>query len=413
MPPVRKLLGNRLAGCVVAIALPLLFGAIASNASEKVLHAFKGGSDGDFPAGGLISDASGNLIGTTANGGGGTGCQGGQGCGTVFQLSPNGNEIVLHAFAGGSDGALPLGSLIADSAGNFNGTTSEGGSADEGTIFKLAPDGTATVLYAFTGGSDGGGPEGNLTKDGNGNLFGATALGGNLADCGGYGCGVVFELDSTGHESVLYAFTGGTDGLGPSGGVIRDGNGNLYGETTVGGINCGDAPSGCGVVFMLAPDGTETVLHTFQGGSDGELPRGSLLMDNAGNLYGTTVGGGGAPCNCGTVFRLAPDDTETVLYVFQDGNDGANPEAGLIRDKTGNLYGTTYAGGPSRCQHSGCGTVFKVALDGTETVLYAFKKLRYGQQPNAALLAGKDGLLYGTATAGGANNDGVVFSVTK
>ncbi len=412
MPSFLSPLSRRFPGWILATSISALIGIAPVNAAENVLYSFKGGTDGIAPFGSLITDGSGHLYGTTVGGGSGTGCQGGQGCGTVFRLAPNGTESVLYAFAGGTDGAFPRGSLITDSVGNFYGTTSAGGSTDEGTIFKLTPNGTENVLYTFTGESDGGEPEDSLTKAGNANFYGATAVGGNMADCGGQGCGTVFELDSTGHESVLYAFTGGSDGGGPSGGLIRDKNGNLYGETGGGGINCGDAPSGCGVVFKLAPDGTETVLYTFQGGSDGELPRGSLLMDNAGNLYGTTLGGGGAPCNCGTVYRLAPSGTETVLHAFQAHSDGGLPEAGLIADKAGNLYGTTYAGGSTNCKGAGCGIVFKVAPDGTETVLFAFSA-RHGRNPTAALLKGKNGLLYGTASAGGKNNDGVVFSVTK
>jgi len=413
MPSGGNLLSGRLLSCILALSSSAFTSTVAASASEKVLYSFKGGGDGANPSGALISDVSGNLIGTTTEGGTGTDCAFNNGCGTVFELAPDGAVTVLYSFAGGSDGSFPSGSLIADSAGNFYGTTPEGGSANEGTIFKLASNGTENVFYTFMGGSGGGVPDDNLTKDGSGNLYGATAFGGNMADCGGGGCGTVFKIDSSGHESVLYAFTGGSDGSEPSGGVIGDGKGNLYGETIVGGINCGDAPSGCGVVFKLAPDGTETVLYTFQGGRDGAIPDGSLLMDIAGNLYGTTTAGGGAPCNCGTVFRLAPDGTETVLHAFQDGSDGGAPFAGVIADKAGNLYGTTYAGGNTRCHGAGCGTVFKLTPDGTETVLYAFEKLRYGQEPNASLLAGKDGLLYGTATAGGGKNDGVVFSVKR
>jgi uncharacterized repeat protein (TIGR03803 family) len=153
-------------------------------------------------------------------------------------------------------------------------------------------------------------------------------------------------------------------------------------------------------------------LHAFQGGSDGIIPSGGLISDNAGNLYGTTEGGGGS-CDCGTVFRLAPDGTETVLYAFKGGLDGDIPEGGLIADEKGNLYGTTFYGGNAGCKGNGigCGVVFEVKPTGKETVLEIFKA-KQGRNSAAALLMGKKGILYGTTTAGGGHNDGVVFSVT-
>jgi len=165
------------------------------------------------------------------------------------------------------------------------------------------------------------------------------------------------------------------------------------------------------------PDGTETVLYAFQGGSDGAQPRSALVSDAAGNFYGTSDVGGNtqscaAPDGCGVVFKLAPDGTETALYAFEGGSDGNLPFAGVIRDKSGNLYGTTYEGGSTACHGAGCGTVFKLAPDGTETVLYAFDKRNKGRNPAAALLL-KSGILYGTAVEGGTDNDGVVFSVKK
>jgi uncharacterized repeat protein (TIGR03803 family) len=315
--------------------------------------------------------------------------------------------------------------LIIDRAGNLYGTTVEGGGANnDGTVFKLAADGTETVLYAFKGGSDGVAPVGSLVADRSGNLYGDTASGGSYmgSACADRGCGTVFEIASNGTETILYAFQGESDGGVPYAGLTRNKSGNLYGTTSEGGINCnGVTTFGCGVVFQVTPSGVESVLYTFQGGNDGYLPEAGLTMDTDGNLYGTTaVGGtGGAQCveaqdGCGTVFKLAPDGTETVLYSFQGGTDGWDPLAGVVRDKTGNLYGTTFAGGGAHCAHTrpGCGTVFKLAPDGTETVLFAFYN-SHGRQPAAGLLMGKNGLLYGTTPTGGKNNDGVVFSVNK
>jgi uncharacterized repeat protein (TIGR03803 family) len=410
-PDVLRLVVSSGLACVIWTT----FGGNAAIASEKVLYAFEGGSDGAVPYGGLISDNAGNLYGTTSGGGSGTGCPGN--CGTVFKVTPDGTENVLYSFQGGSDGAGPIAGLIADSAGNYYGTTSAGGAADAGTVFELAPDGTETVLYPFKGGSDGGVPWAGLIMDSARNLYGTTEFGGNMAECNRDGCGTVFKVTPSGAETVLYSFcsqTNCSDGSSPVAGLIMDSEGNFYGTTGVGGTgSCSGFPN-CGTVFKVTPDGTETVLYSFHGGSDGALPEAGLIADNNGNFYGTTAGGGGCAANgnCGTVFKFAPDGTETVLYAFQGGSDGNIPEAGVIMDTFGNLFGTTYSGGgTTKCHRGGCGTVFKLAPDGRETVLFAFGN--GGRFPAAGLLAGPHGLLYGTATAGGAGHDGVVFHVKK
>jgi len=380
---------------------------------EKALYSFKGGSDGLIPQAGVIADAAGNLYGTASEGGGGTGCRNGnQGCGIVFSLTPDGTETVLHAFAGGCDGAIPLAALIADKAGNYYGTTFSGGvcNNDEGygSVFKITPNGTESVLYAFTGGSGGENPTGGLIADKKGDLYGAGG-GGNPGGCGGQGCGVVFKLTPKGKISIIYAFQGGTDGAIPSGSLLMDKAGNMYGTTGGGGGTDCDNGFGCGTVFKIAPGGAETVLYAFQGGNDGWFPQNGVVEDGAGNLYGTTAAGG--PGNYGTVFKVTPAGAETVLYAFPGGAAGYGPEAGVILDKAGNLYGTTSSGGGGHCQNDGCGVVFKLAPDGTETVLYAFAN-RGGTYPAAGLLMGKNDTLYGTTTAGGKDGDGVVFKVT-
>ncbi|MGD0189822.1 MAG: choice-of-anchor tandem repeat GloVer-containing protein [Rhizomicrobium sp.] len=400
---------------VIALASTLMTSAFAPALSgERVLHKFQGGSDGATPSGGLIAGSKGHLYGTTDAGGGGVDCSnGGGGCGVIFQVASRGEEKILYAFKGGSDGAFPYGSLLLDNSGNLYGTT-EGGAGTGcngygcGTVFKLAPDGTESLLYAFQGGSDGYIPLGNLIADANGNLYGLTDEGGNYTgtECtrNDTGCGTVFEVQPNGTKITLYAFQGGSDGAFPLGGLVADTSGNLYGTTGSGGAD------DLGTVFKLASDGTESVLYAFQGGTDGEGPRGGVIIDGAGNLYGTTFDGGTQ--GAGTVFKITPGGSESVLYSFQGGKSGANPDAGLVMDADGNLYGTAYDGGNSKCIKNGvvgCGIVFELTANGEEKVLCTFNKSR-GENPAAPLLLSGRNELYGTTTTGNGNY-GVVFGV--
>ncbi len=261
---------------------------------------------------------------------------------------------VLYVFQGASDAASPFGAMVKGNKGRY-GATYYGGANDVGTVFKLASDGTESVLHSFAGGSDGANPQTDLITDATGNLYGTTSAGGTT------NCGTVFRVKPNGHETVLYTFKCRPDGFTPNGGLVMDSAGNLYGTTYGGG-----APNQ-GTVFKLAPDGTETILYSFQGGSDAAYPVAGLIIDKKGNLFGTTYGGGDA--GLGTVFKLSPKGKETVLYSFKGGSDGANPFAKVIADASGSLYGTTWAGGGSGCNGNGCGTVFSVAQDGTEAVL--------------------------------------------
>jgi uncharacterized repeat protein (TIGR03803 family) len=220
---------------------------------------------------------------------------------------------VLYNFTGGADGSHPYGGLIQDSQGNFYGTTSQGGTgsgcglAGCGVVFKFAADGTETVLYSFTGGADGSGPLAGLLLDGQGNLYGTTA-GGGSPTCDGIGCGVVFKVTLKGAETALYSFLGGTDGATPQTALIMDGQGNLYG-TTYGGGNLSCNGSSCGTVFKVSATGEETVLYRFTGSTDGGIPLAGLVMDSQGNLYGTTESGGFTSCGlggCGVVFKVTP-----------------------------------------------------------------------------------------------------------
>ncbi len=390
--------GKILLGCVAALAV---FASVEAACAESVLYSFCSQadcSDGSGPSTTLVADAAGNLYGTTNRGGDAAACS--EGCGVVFKLAPDGTETVLHAFEGGSDGAGPVSALILDSSGNLYGTTSSGGtgtcSGGCGTIYTITSKGTEKVLYSFQGGTDGWDPQGNLVADGNGNLYGVTREGGD-------NFGTVFELKSGGSEAVLYTFTDRNDGAFPVGGLVRNKKGDLFGTTTW------DPVYGSGTVFKLTATGQEKPLYTFTGRNDGGMPEAGLIKDGAGNLYGTTFWDG--LNRDGVAFKVAPDGTETVLYSFcaqLNCTDGAYPVAGLIFDKSGNLYGTTQNGGAYNN-----GTVFRLATDGTETVLHSFGGKRSDGALPVSSLTEVNGYLYGTTDAGGANGAGVVFKVKR
>ena len=348
---------------------------------QTVLYSFGGGADGSYPSG-VIGDSAGNFYGTTYEGGT-------PGGGTVYELDAAGHKTVLYSFTAAADGFGPSGGLIRDSARNSYGTTGLGGTAESGVVYELDATGHYTVLYRFTGGADGGGPTTGVIRDLAGNLYG-TALGGTSDS------GVVFKLDTTGHFTVLYTFTGGADGDSPSSGVIRDSAGNFYGTTSRGGA------AGQGVVYKLDTAGHETVLYSFTGGVDGGSPQNSLTSDSAGNLYGTTYSGGAA--NMGVVYKLDTAGQETVLHSFRGGADGGTPEAGVIRDSAGNLYGTASIGGKG-----GVGTVYQLDASGQETVLYSFPGVADGAFPYAGAIGDSAGNLYGTTISGGAWTEGAVY----
>ena len=375
----KSLLGS---GIALAMFLPL---GTAQAQTLSALYTFTGGADGNNPSTGLVADSSGNLYGTTFNGGA-------HGDGVVFQVTPGGAETVLYSFSGSPDGANPAAGLIRLHNGTSYGTTENGGASGGGTVFMLSKTGVETVLHSFSGGPDGFNPFGALIRDSAGNLYGTTGDGGT-GGCG-VGCGTVFKVSAAGVETVLYSFTGGSDGVDPVGSLIRDSSGNLYGTTETGGAH------GNGTVFELSPAGAETILYSFAGTPDGSGPEAALLRKGA-NFYGTTNVGG--VDDAGTVFNLKRG-TEKVLHSFTESPDGSSPQGALIEDAAmaGTFYGTTYGSGSSAY-----GTVFSVTTSGSENVLASFNGSNgpgpgaTGAFPNGGLLQDSSGNVYGTATDGG------------
>ena len=345
--------------------------------SEKVLYNFGFAStDGSDPQAAPVFDSIGNLYGTTYHGGNWPSCFG-YGCGTVYELSPNSDgtwaETVLYRFGGDTDGYWPASSLVFDNAGNLYGTTQLGGAFGLGTIFELSPDAGGgwqkTTLFSFAGSPDGTEPRDGLTIDAEGNLYGTTLYGGSSPKCIG-GCGTAFQLrqglDGTWTETVIHSFGFGRDGVEPWSGLALDSSSNLYGTTLGGGA--GSCSGGCGTVYRLSPFGeqwVESVMYRFAGGlSDGWAPYGRPILDQSGNLYGTTVLGGSNKClgnGCGIAWELRRSGgtaTEITLYTFQAGHDGSNPEAGLTFGPNKSLYGTTETGGGG--PEGGAGVIFQI-----------------------------------------------------
>ena len=383
-----------------------------------VLHSFAGRAEGVHPSAGVIVDAAGNLYGTSNQGGTGT-CNY-PGCGVVYRLDPAGNYTVLYSFTGGANGYDPVAGVVRDSAGNLYGTTQGGGTGvcqevgnlkGCGVVYKLDTGGNYTVLHDFTG-ADGSGPSAGVIADSAGNLYGTTAAGGNLSACGGFGCGVVYKLDAAGNYTVLHSFTGGADGSGSLyalAGVIRDSAGNLYGTTGYGG-------TGGGVVYKLDATGQETVLFSFPNlPAGGYSPQAGVVGDSAGNLYGTTYVGGMGSCDdgsgCGVLYKLDAAGHYTVLHSFTGGADGGTPNGGVIRDSAGNLYGTTPAYGTVPPGGYGYGVVYKLDAAGNYTVLHTFTGGADGDTPYAGVFRDSAGNLYGTTTGGGTGGLGVVYKL--
>ena len=396
------------------IAVILSAMSTSTSAQETILYNFSGCTDGSTALSTLISDASGNLYGTTEFGGAST-------FGTVFELSPQvgggWTQTVLHSFTA-SDGSNPWAAVIFDAAGNLYGTTRSGGMHGFGTVFKLSPQAgggwTQTVLHNFNAtGTDGQNPIGGLILDSAGNLYGTTQLG------GAYGKGTAFELlpQAGGgyREKVLHSFGNGTDGQLPIASLIFDAAGNLYGTTAAGGVNGG------GTVFELSPQSgggwRETRLANFSAaGSNPNGPSAAMVFDLAGNLYTTTYFGGFF--SGGAVVELSPKAgggyTAKVIHNFGGTNDGLNPYAGLTLDSSGNLYGTTQGGFSSSGRSQG--EVFELSPKAgggfSETVLYRLSTSGSdGGVPYGGVILDAAGNLYGTTSSGGSFIHGTVYQI--
>jgi uncharacterized repeat protein (TIGR03803 family) len=402
----------------------------------QVLHAFGASGDGGGLWTSVTLDRKGNLYGATSGGGTYNG-------GTVFRLTPhpNGNwtETILHSFPSSQDdGGDPNGGMVQDSQGKWYGTTRLGGAYHYGAVFDLthgAGGWEESVVYSFGADfGDGGEPTAGLAMDAAGNLYGTAQNGGY------YNGGTVYELapSSDGwNETVLHEFNGNQgDGAGPFAGLVLDASGNIYGTTRGGGAH------GQGTVYELQPTSSgwqEAILHSFNAdGKDGVVPGwGALALDEAGSIYGTTGGGGTHTClprgnegrvgwpqagrtpaigDCGTIFKVSKNAQgvwkERILYSFRKGATGSGPGAGMVRDKAGNLYGTTIYGGSPSCA---CGVVYRLApgKHGSRwkyTVLHTFYGYD-GAEPDANLILDAKGNLYGTTATGGIHGAGVVFKV--
>jgi uncharacterized repeat protein (TIGR03803 family) len=354
-----------------------------------VLRAFSENTDGAQPSAAPIQGIDGRLYGTADGGGAYAG-------GTIYATAPDGTGFaVLHAFIFENEGAGLFGGVIQGTDGRLYGTTEEGGEANGGTIYAIAPDGTGfTVLHAFNPSTEGDFAVTSLIQGTDGRLYGMTSIGGVNGE------GTIFAMatDGTGF-TLLRSFTPATDGAYPDGGLVQGADGRLYGTTSAGGANSD------GTIFAIAADGAGfTVLHSLAPATDGVGARATLTQGTDGKLYGTTAEGGAD--DAGTIFAVATDGTDfTVLHSFTPATDGANDYSGLIQGADGMLYGTTALGGANDG-----GTIFAIARDGTGfDVLYAFTMATDGATPGG-LVQGSDGGLYGTTRTGGANGEGTLFN---
>jgi len=373
-----------------AAILMLVLTAVSATAQTQhfiALHEFNGQvrngvADGSNPRGALLLDGNGNLFGTTFFGGG-------AGEGTVFKIDNTGTESVMFTFQGSTSGSNPATPLVEDGFGNLIGIADGGPGA--GVIYRLSQDGQETTLFNFQGGLDNLAPKvptGGVFIDKVGNILGTTLFGGS-ANCSS-GCGTIYRLDTAGTLHVVHKLNGRSEGSQPYGPFIRDAAGNFLGVAKSGGnLACPEFPqAGCGTVFKIAPNGKLTVLHTFKGGADGAVPQPGLLIDAAGNIFGSASLGGSQ--EQGLVFKITSTGTYTVIHRF-NGTEGANPNGGLVEDEAGNLFGTALNGGSDAE-----GTAFELTQFGRVTVLHNFLGGADGSFPEAGLIRDQLGHLFGT-----------------
>jgi uncharacterized repeat protein (TIGR03803 family) len=353
-----------------------------------VLHAFAPSGAPTYPNAPLMQAADGNFYGTTRSGGTAVN-------GTIFKITPGGTITVLHSFTGNPDGSVPYAGLIQATDGNFYGTTNQGGDFFVGAVFKMTPAGTVTIIHSFTSSTEGGFPYAGLIQASDGNFYGTTSSGGSSNR------GTVFKVTPAGVLTVLHAFTGNPDGGGSLAPLVQGTDGNFYGTTAGGGT------SNLGTAFVMTPTGTLTVLHSFTGGADGSAPQyGGLIQAADGNFYGTTYNGA---FGFGTVFKMTSGGTVTTPYSFGGSIDGGNPVGGVVQGADGNFYGTTSRGGLT-----GNGVVFKLPSAGMYSVLHSFAGgSTDGANPQSGVIQGTDGNFYGTTFEGGAGNAGTIFKLTS
>jgi uncharacterized repeat protein (TIGR03803 family) len=394
--------------CVLAAGALTACGGDGNHSSvpqTQVLHSFGTETPAVLSPTGLVLGKDGNFYGTASGGD--------YNRGVVFKLTPAGVESVMHSFDPSTgDGGEPSG-LILGSDGNLYGTADGGGANDAGTVFKITPDGTKSVLYSFKGYPSDSAPfDSSLFQASDGNFYGTTEFGGPDNK------GTVFKVSPSGIETVLYSF--GSVANDPAGGfspLVESDDGNFYGVSGFGGA------SNHGAVFKITPEGILTLVHSFSGGpNDGGDPYGSgLLKGSDGNFYGVTSNGG--PSDSGIVYKLTPAGDETIIYAFVSSADtGSHPTGALVEDGDGNLYGGTQDGGYPRTVYGNqgasltgqSGTIFEITAAGNAVQLSNFGPTDAdGTNPSGPPILGQDGNLYGVTTNGGANGGGVFYKISR
>lgn len=383
------------------MTLAIFLGALrlyagAQSATITTLYSLYSSTDGSTPYGNLVQGPDGNFYGTAAR-------DGVNGYGTIFRVTPGGAYTVLYSFQGSPDGENPQANLYLASDGNFYGTAARGGADGGGTIFRISPAGVFTLLYTFTGGTDGAFPSAGLIEGSDGNMYGTTVSGGAINAAGFTGYGTIFQLTPNGVLTTIYTFTGGdADGSMPYAGLVEGTDGFLYGTTN--NDEVGDTLYEQGSVFKVSKTGTLTTLFHFGGGSDGSNPDGGLVEGPDGSFYGSTHNGGkyaddDDDTGQGVLYNIKPDGTFTTLYEFTGQADSGRPEGTLTFGSDGNLYGTTTV--------SPSGTLFQVTTSGEFTTLGLLGSMPY--ESLGGPIVGSDGNFYGTTDNGGTNNTGSIF----